>query len=192
MLRVNTADGPRYLLAMRGKAADAVMDGESGMGADGEMGSVDLYVLKPSANNHGLDIVVSGTGIESGNHGEPGEVHIQKYDLHLYGFAVDSGIVLQGYVQETRAIYLPWGNGIIEAAPRIDTSYSNAGTEECSNDKNACVNADFSITPDTSSNDLVYPLIIKEMSTRGDHTWIAKFDQAHRRYQIPRAALVEF
>ncbi|WP_175963865.1 topoisomerase IV [Burkholderia pyrrocinia] len=190
-LRVATADGPRYLLAMCGETEAAVQNGMPGMDSDGTAGTIDLYVLRPSPDGKTLEAVVKKTDIASGTRGEPGTVRIERFGPHLFGFVVGDGITLQGYTQASRSIWLPYGNAIVEAAPRIDESLDNSGSFDCGNAKSHCESRTFAIVPDTTGTGDVYPLTVTETGTRGDKDiharYTVKFDAARGRYIVPKA-----
>ncbi|HDR9503841.1 hypothetical protein [Burkholderia cepacia] len=190
-LRVATADGPRYLLAVCGETEAAVQDGMPGMDSDGTTGAIDLYVLKPAADGKTLEPVVKKTDIASGKRGEPGTVRIERYGPHLFGFTIGDGVTLQGYTMAMRSIWLPVGNAIVEAAPRIDEALDNTGSLDCGNAKSHCESRTFSIVPDTTGTGDVYPLTVTETGSRGDKAIHARytvtFDAARGRYVVPKA-----
>ncbi|WP_241294276.1 topoisomerase IV [Burkholderia stabilis] len=189
-LRVATADGPRFLLAMCGETEAAVQNGMPGMDSDGTGGTIDLYVLKPTADGNALEPVVKKTEIASGKRGEPGTVHIERLGPHLFGFVIGDGITLQGYTQASRSIWLPYGNAIVEAAPRINEALDNTGSLDCGNAKSHCESRTFAIAPDTTGAGDVYPLTVTETGTRGDKEiharYTVKFDAARGRYVVPK------
>lgn len=189
-LRVATADGPRYLLAMCGETDAAVQNGMPGMDSDGTAGTIDLYVLKPAPDGKTLEPVVKKTDIASGKRGEPGTVRIERLGPHLFGFVIGDGITLQGYTQASRSIWLPYGNTIVEAAPRIDEARDNSGSLDCGSAKSHCESRTFTIVPDTTGTGDVYPLTVTETGTRGDKDirarYTVKFDAARGRYVVPK------
>lgn len=190
-LRVATADGPRYLLAVCGQTEAAVQDGTPGTDSDGTTGTIDLYVLKPAADGKTLEPVVKKTDIASGKRGEPGTVRIERYGPHLFGFTIGDGVTLQGYTMAMRSIWLPVGNAIVEAAARIDEALDNTGSLDCGNAKSRCESRTFSIVPDTTGTGDVYPLTVTETGSRGDKEiharYTVKFDAARGRYVVPKA-----
>ncbi|CAB3763594.1 topoisomerase VI subunit A [Burkholderia sp. MSh2] len=190
-LRVATADGPRYLLAMCGETEAAVQNGMPGMDSDGTTGTIDLYVLKPAADGKTLAPVVKKADIASGKHGEPGTVRIERYGPHLFGFTIGDGVTLQGYTMAMRSIWLPYGNALVEAAPRIDEALDNQGSLDCGNAKSHCESRTFTIVPDTTASGDVYPLTVTETGSRGDRDlharYTVKFDAARGRYVVPKA-----
>ncbi|WP_446904594.1 topoisomerase IV [Burkholderia sp. YIM B11467] len=190
-LRVTTADGPRYLLAMCGETEAAVQNGMPGMDSDATAGTIDLYVLKPAPDGKSLEPVVKKTDIASGKRGEPGTVRIERLGPHLFGFVIGDGITLQGYTQASRSIWLPLGNAIVEAAPRINETLDNSGSLDCGNAKSRCESRTFAIVPDTTGTGDVYPLTVTETGTRGDKDlharYTVKFDASRGRYIVPKA-----
>ncbi|VWC88276.1 topoisomerase IV [Burkholderia lata] len=190
-LRVATADGPRTLLAMCGETEAAVQNGVPGMDSDGTTGTIDLYVLKPAADGKTLEPVVKKTEIASGKRGEPGTVHIERYGPHLFGFTIGDGVTLQGYTMAMRSIWLPVGDAIVEAAPRINEALDNTGALDCGNMKSHCESRTFTIVPDTTGAGDVYPLTVTETGTRGNKDiharYTVKFDAARSRYVVPKA-----
>lgn len=190
-LRVATADGPRYLLAMCGETEAAEQNGNPGMDSEGTTGTIDLYVLKPAADGRTLEPVVKQTDIASGKRGEPGTVRIERYGPHLFGFTIGDGVTLQGYTMAMRSIWLPVGNALVEAAPRIDEALDNLGSLDCGNAKSHCESRTFAIVPDTTGTGDVYPLTVTETGSRGDKAIHARytvtFDAARGRYIVPKA-----
>ncbi|WP_396330275.1 topoisomerase IV [Burkholderia anthina] len=190
-LRVATADGPRTLLAMCGETEAAVQNGMPGMDSDGTTGTIDLYVLKPTQDGGTLEPVVKKTDIASGKGGEPGTVRIERLGPHLFGFVIGDGITLQGYTQASRSIWLPLGNAIVDAAPRINETMDNSGSLDCDNAKAHCESRTFAIVPDTTGTGDVYPLTVTETGERGGKDiharYTVKFDAAHGRYVVPKA-----
>ncbi len=190
-LRVATADGPRYLLAMCGETEAAEQSGNPGMDSEGTTGTIDLYVLKPAADGRTLEPVVKKTDIASGKRGEPGTVRIERYGPHLFGFTIGDGVTLQGYTMAMRSIWLPVGNALVEAAPRIDEALDNTGSLDCGNAKSHCESRTFAIVPDMTGTGDVYPLTVTETGSRGDKAiharYTVKFDAARGRYIVPKA-----
>ncbi|MGR3909964.1 topoisomerase IV [Burkholderia sp. SR8] len=190
-LRVATPDGPRTLLAMCGETEDAVQNGMPGMDADATTGTIDLYVLKPSADGSGLEPVLKKTGIASGTRGEPGTVRIQRLGPHLFGFVIGEADSRQGYTQRLRSIWLPHGDALVLAAPRLNEALDNAASNDCANTPARCEDRRFEIAPDTADTGIVYPLIVTETGTRGDHAiqmrYTVKFDPARGRYIVPKS-----
>ncbi|WP_322025065.1 topoisomerase IV [Burkholderia sp. BCC1977] len=190
-LRVATPDGPRTLLAMCGETEDAVQNGMPGMDSDATPGTIDLYVLKPSADGNGLEPVLKKTGIASGKRGEPGTVRIQRLGAHLFGFEIGEADARQGYAQSLRAIWLPHGDALVLAAARINEALDNAASTDCANAPARCEARRFEIAPDMTDTGTVYPLIVTETGTRGDHAiharYTVKFDAARGRYIVPKA-----
>ncbi|MGU7775419.1 topoisomerase IV [Burkholderia sp. MR1-5-21] len=190
-LRVATPDGSRYLLAMCGETVESVQNGTPGMDSDATPGTIDLYVLKPVQDGKGLEPVLKKTDIASGKRGEPGRVSIERLGPHLFGFVIGDGVMLQGYLQSMRAIWLPHGNALVLAAPRINDALDNTGSDECENAKARCEVRNFKIVPDTTGTDDVYPLIVTETGTRGnkdiDARYVVRFDVARGRYIVPKA-----
>ncbi|CAG9246567.1 hypothetical protein C7402_111140 [Paraburkholderia unamae] len=129
--------------------------------------------------------------IESGGNGEPGEVSIHKFGPHLFGFSIDEYSTGEGYTQQVRSIYLPYGDKLIEAAPHISLELDNSGTYECGEMYSQCRERHFTITPDTGSQGKIYPLKIAETDTRGDRsvniTYNVTFDPEQGRYLVPKA-----
>lgn len=189
-LRVATADGPRMLLAMCGETDAAVANGMPGMDSDGTPGTIDLYVLRPSADGNTLEPVLKRTDIASGQRGEPGTVRIERLGPHLFGFVIGDGTTLQGYTQTSRSIWLPYRNALVEAAPRIDEALDNGGSLDCANAKSHCERRTFAIAPDTTATDDVYPLTVIETGRRGGREiharYTVKFDAARGRYVVPK------
>ncbi|PXX26184.1 MULTISPECIES: topoisomerase IV [Burkholderia] len=190
-LRVATADGPRYLLAMCGETEAAVQNGMPGMDSDATPGTVDLYVLRPSPDGKGLEAVSKKTDIASGTRGEPGTPRIERLGPHLFGFVIGDGDSRQGYTQRIRSIWLPYGDALVLAAARINEALDNAESNECANAPVRCEALRFEITPDLTGTGAVYPLIVTETGTRGDRAvrarYVVKFDAARGRYVVPKA-----
>ena len=190
-LRVATADGPRTLLAMCGETEAAVQNGMPGMDSEGTTGTIDLYVLKPAPDGDTLEPVLKKTDIASGKGGEPGAVRIERLGPRLFGFVMRDGVTLQGYTMSMRSIWLPYGNAIVEAAPRIDEALDNTGSLDCGNAKSHCESRTFAIAPDTTAAGDVYPLTVTETGSRGDKPlhvrYTVKFDAARGRYIVPKA-----
>lgn len=190
-LRVATADGPRTLFAMCGETEAAVQNGMPGMDSDGAPGTIDLYVLKPSQDGGTLEPVVKKTDIASGKRGEPGTVRIERLGPHLFGFVIGDGVTLQGYTQASRSIWLPLGNAIVEAAPRINETMDNGGSLDCDHAKSHCERRTFAIVPDTTGAGDVYPLTVTETGERGGRDvharYTVRFDAARGRYVVPKA-----
>ncbi|GAU02086.1 topoisomerase VI subunit A [Burkholderia stabilis] len=190
-LRVATADGPRYLLAMCGETEAAVQNGMPGMDADATPGTVDLYVLQPSPDGKTLESVLKKTDIASGKRGEPGTVRIERLGPHLFGFVIGDDDTRQGYTQRLRSIWLPHGDALVLAAARINEALDNAESTECANARARCEERRFEIAPDMAGTGDVYPLIVTETGTRGDRAvrarYTVKFDAARGRYIVPKA-----
>ncbi|AFQ48475.1 hypothetical protein [Burkholderia cepacia] len=190
-LRVATADGPRTLLAMCGETEEAVQNGMPGMDADATTGTIDLYVLKPATDGNGLEPVSKQTGIASGKRGEPGTMSIQRLGPHLFGFVIGDADSRQGYTQSLRSIWLPYGDALALAAPRINEALDNAESNECANAPARCEERRFAIAPDLTDTGIVYPLIVTETGTRGGRAihvrYTVKFDAARGRYIVPKA-----
>ncbi|WP_107314595.1 topoisomerase IV [Burkholderia metallica] len=190
-LRVATADGPRTLLAMCGETEAAVQNGMPGMDSDATPGTIDLYVLKPTADGRTLEPVLQKTEIASGTRGEPGTVRIERLGPHRFGFVIGESDMRQGYTQRFRAIWLPYGNALVQAAARIDEALDNAESTECANAPARCEARRFEIAPDTTSAGDLYPLMVTETGTRGDKPiharYTVKFDAARGRYDVPKA-----
>jgi len=190
-LRVATPDGPRYLLAMCGETAASVQDGMPGMDSDATPGTIDLYVLRPSPDGKGLEPVLTKTDIASGKRGAPGTVSIQRLGPRLFGFVIGDSDTRQGYTQSLRAIWLPHGNALVLAAPRINEALDNAESSECANAQARCEARRFEIAPDTTATGAVYPLTVTETGTRGSRAiharYTVKFDDARGRYVVPKA-----
>jgi hypothetical protein len=190
-LRVNTTNGPRYLLAMCGETEAAVQNGMPSMDSEGQTGSVDLYILKPTQDGAGLEAVIQKTDIDSGGKGEPGTVGIERYGPHLFGFHVDDDAMADGYTQSMRSIYLPRGDKFVLAAPRINLDLDNTGSLQCGQTPAECEQRHFDIARDTSSEGDVSSLRITETGSRGERSIHAvyeiKFDAASGQYVIPRA-----
>lgn len=190
-LRVATADGARTLLAVCGETEAAVQNGTPGMDSDASTGTIDLYVLKPTADGKALEPVVKKTEIASGKRGEPGTVRIERLGPHVFGFVIGESDMRQGYTQSFRSIWLPYGNALVLAAARIDEALDNAESTECANAHARCEERRFEIVPDLAGTGDVYPLTVNETGTRGDkaiharHT--VKFDAARGRYVVPKA-----
>lgn len=93
--------------------------------------------------------------------------------------------------QPDRAIWLPLGDALVLAAPRINEALDNKESNECANAPVRCEERRFDIVPDTTDAGPVYPLIVTETGTRGDraihvrHT--VKFDASRARYIVPKA-----
>ncbi|KVG56964.1 hypothetical protein [Burkholderia territorii] len=190
-LRVATADGQRTLLAMCGETEDAVQNGTPGMDDDVTTGTIDLYVLKPSADGSRLEPVLKKTGIASGARGEPGTMHIQRLGPHLFGFVIGEADSRQGYTQRLRSIWLPNGDALVLAAPRINEALDNAASNDCASNPTRCEDRRFEIAPDTTDAGIAYPMIVTETGTRGGHAihvrYTVKFDAARGRYIVPKA-----
>lgn len=190
-LRVGTPDGPRYLLAMCGATPDSERQGAQAMDAPGQSGTLDLYVLKPAADGRHLEAVLKKTDIASGNDGVPGGVSIERLGPHLFGFVEREGATLQGYSQSMRMIWLPRGDALVLAAPRINEALDNLGSLDCGQAKSRCETRSFAIAPDTTGSDDVYPLTVIETGTRGERDiharYAVRFDAARGRYVVPKA-----
>ncbi|WP_233874557.1 hypothetical protein [Paraburkholderia adhaesiva] len=132
------------------------------------------------------------TWTTSGRNGEPGEVHIQKYGPHLFGFSIDDYSGSEGYNQTVRSIYLPYGDNLVEAASRINLELDNTGSIRCSETKKLCEQREFSITPDVRSDGEVYPLKVAETGTKWNRSYIVTFDQVDGRYRVPASLGKEY
>jgi hypothetical protein len=185
-LRVGTADGPRYLLAMCGETEASEKDGEPGMDDEGQPGMIDIYVLKPSQGGHDLEPAVQKTDIESGHNGMPGNVTIQKFGRHLFGFAIDNYFSADGYSQDVRSIYLPLATGLVEAASHINLELDSTGSAACGESESKCENRTFHIAPLTTGGADVYPLAVTETGSHGDHAYTINFYRPRRRYAVPK------
>jgi hypothetical protein len=194
--RLTTGDGPRYLLAMCGNFVDTAQDGAATSAPDSTGGQTDLYVLKPTGDGKGLEPVIKQTNIASGNFGNAADVSIQQLGPHLYGFVIEDGVVLQGYVETGRSIWLPRPNKLVLAAKNIDVSMSNTGSDRCGKQPSACEEKEFDIKPDTASTDEVYPLKIHETGNRGDKNidanYVIRFDPVKQTYLVPKAVSEQY
>jgi hypothetical protein len=186
-LRVNTADGPRYLLAMCGETEAAERNGIPGADSEGDQGGIDFYVLKLSQDGRHLEPVIQQKDISSGHNGEPGMVRIQKFGPHLFGFAIDEDDSQEGYSQSIRSVYLPLGGKFVEAAARINLELNNSGAVDCSKPGEACISRKFQIAPEVTSTGDVYSLKVTEDGTQGHRTYVVPFDPIHGNYVVPAA-----
>ncbi|QND44732.1 topoisomerase IV (plasmid) [Rhizobium lusitanum] len=185
--RVRTTGGPRYLLAMCGDTEESVQNGVPAMDSEGTPGAIDLYILKPISGRTELETILSQENIQSGHNGTSGEVSIQRLGPHLFGFAIEDNDSTEGYSQTMRRIYLPLGEKLALAAPRINVSLDNSDSNACYDDKQTCEKRDFSIAPDTTSAADVYPLLVTESGRRGGKPLQANFKLA---FDVSKGAYV--
>lgn len=154
---VVSGDSWQQLLAVCGELVE---------GGHADPGTIDFYVLRPTAD--GFDVAAELTGGTYGSSGRPGAVEIIRAGSDFYGFRNESGWYGQGYALQSQALILPGPNGLVDTGSvrsHIDNTaaYDCDDAEQADDCRTRTFNLDFALRMDDSDRSArTWPLVIEE------------------------------
>ncbi|AWH34656.1 hypothetical protein [Stenotrophomonas sp. SAU14A_NAIMI4_8] len=165
-----------------------------------EPGTIDFYVLRPTAS--GFDVAAELTGGTYGSSGQPGTVQIVRAGSDFYGFRVEDGWFGQGYSLISQSLVLPGPKGLVDTGSmrsHIDNgaAYDCDDADAAEDCRSKVFNIDFNQRFDDSDRSArVWPLLVEETGSTCGGTAVR---QQHRftldpktwTYSFPAALLRE-
>jgi hypothetical protein len=151
-------------------------------------GHIDLYLLKRDAE--GWRVVAQQLALESGHHGQPGEVRVLQLGAAFHGFELNETSVSHGYVLGGTRLHVPRGD-TFRVALDFTSSVKNSGAHECAHATPA-ICSDFSrrlsVQP-SGAAEAVYALQITSAgSFRGQPVSAShrlNYDPQQQQYRLP-------